>query len=436
MKIVKLQTENILGIKAFIYSPTESVIVIGGENGAGKTSVLDSIEMALAERDKRKRPEAVRIGAKKGRVVADLGDLIITRTFTAAGGGTLSVERADGSPIKESPQAVLNALYGKISFDPSEFERMDPAKQVETLKKIVGLDFTEMDAERARAYQERTLVGRDLLSARTRLDAMPVIANPPAEEVDTRELAARLTEVSGKAARAQGLEAERSKWVDRNAEIVQQLERLRYELEQGEAKVEELTSKLQEVSGAGEEIKVITEQMAGAQEANAKVKGAAERAKLEAEVADLEATHKVLTDQIEMVDDNKRARLAAAQFPVPGLGFDENGVTYNGVPFTQVNAAQRLRVSVAIGMSLNPKVKVILIRDASLLTEKSTAVVAEMAEANGYQVWMEKATGDPRGCSVFIEEGEIKTVEEWNAEQAAVAAEADEDDEIGEDEDL
>jgi hypothetical protein len=422
---VRLIGENLLGVKAFDYAPgKERLIKVGGKNGAGKSGALDLIVLAMEERNRKLRPKAVRIGAKKGKVVFDLGDLIVTRTITAAGGGTLDITREDGSKITESPQAVLDALYGKLAFDPGEFLRMDAAKQVATLKQLVGLDFSEMDAERDRAYQERTLVGRDVLSTRTRLEAMEFIPNPPTEEVDTRELATRLTEASGRAARAQGVRAEYDKQVGRNAEIVQQIERLRYELEQGEERAEVLADQLRGTGKIAEEIRQITEQMAGAQEHNAKVRTARERNKLQAELEDLENTQGILTEQIGRIDSDKRAKLAQTKFPVDGLGFDDTGVTYQGVPFVQASAAQRLRVSVGIGMALNPNIRVILIRDASLLDEDSQELILQLAEEYDYQVWMECVTSDPRKCSVFIQEGEIVTPKEWDAEQEKAAQEA------------
>ena len=47
MRIVELKTENVKRIQAVEITPQGNVVVIGGKNGAGKSSVLDSIEYAL-----------------------------------------------------------------------------------------------------------------------------------------------------------------------------------------------------------------------------------------------------------------------------------------------------------------------------------------------------------------------------------------------------
>ena len=47
MKIVKLSSENIKKLVAVEITPTGDVVKIEGRNDAGKSSVLDSIAMAL-----------------------------------------------------------------------------------------------------------------------------------------------------------------------------------------------------------------------------------------------------------------------------------------------------------------------------------------------------------------------------------------------------
>lgn len=51
----------------------------------------------------------------------------------------------------------------------------------------------------------------------------------------------------------------------------------------------------------------------------------------------------------------------------------------------------------------NPKLKVVLIRDGSLLDENSLRTVGEMAEAAGAQVWLETVGKDGEG--IIIEDG-------------------------------
>jgi hypothetical protein len=76
------------------------------------------------------------------------------------------------------------------------------------------------------------------------------------------------------------------------------------------------------------------------------------------------------------------------------------------VPLVQASAAQKLRVSVALGLAMNPRLKVLLVRDASLLDATSLALVAQMAADADAQVWLERV-GDGDPTAVVIADGQV-----------------------------
>ena len=65
----------------------------------------------------------------------------------------------------------------------------------------------------------------------------------------------------------------------------------------------------------------------------------------------------------------------------------------------------------AIGLALNPKLPVLLIRDGSLLDEDHLEMLAKMAEDADAQVWIERV-GDKDKTAVVIEDGAVKDEEE------------------------
>ena len=121
-----------------------------------------------------------------------------------------------------------------------------------------------------------------------------------------------------------------------------------------------------------------------------------------------------IVERMEARDAEKRAAVAAAKFPVEGLGFGDGIVMLNGVPFDQASAAETLKVSVAIGMAANPKLRVILIRDGSLLDEDSRAQISAMAKESDYQLWIEVA-GRGEATGFVIEDGQVVEQEAVNA---------------------
>lgn len=114
-----------------------------------------------------------------------------------------------------------------------------------------------------------------------------------------------------------------------------------------------------------------------------------------------------LNERINANRERRAAMIQAAEFPVQGLAISETGVTLHGIPFSQCSSAEQLRVSVAIGLAANPKLKVLLIRDGSLLDDESLALVARMAEEAKAQVWIERVEVD-KTVSVIIEDGHVK----------------------------
>lgn len=88
----------------------------------------------------------------------------------------------------------------------------------------------------------------------------------------------------------------------------------------------------------------------------------------------------------------------------------------------------------AIALAANPKLPVVLIRDGSLLDEDGLRMVAEMAEARGAQVWLERVS-NAGNVGVVIEDGRVKEIPTLPVEamparthtedQPAVLAEAD-----------
>ncbi|MGL1701411.1 hypothetical protein ACSTHI_23860, partial [Vibrio parahaemolyticus] len=73
-----------------------------------------------------------------------------------------------------------------------------------------------------------------------------------------------------------------------------------------------------------------------------------------------------------------------------GLGVDETGITFDGVPFGQVNTAARLQVALAVATADNPEIKLVIIRTGDMLDDISLERVRAIADQRGYTVLMER----------------------------------------------
>jgi hypothetical protein len=92
--------------------------------------------------------------------------------------------------------------------------------------------------------------------------------------------------------------------------------------------------------------------------------------------------------------------------PVEGLSFGDGEVLFDGIPLDQASQAEKIRVSVAIAMAANPKLRVLCVRDGSLLDRESWRLLAELVESNDYQCWVE-VTDDEGKTGIVIEDGTV-----------------------------
>lgn len=415
--IVRFKASNFMKLTAveIVPQPGENVITIAGRNGAGKTSVLEGIEDTF--RGAVAFPEQpVHEGAKKAELMIETEDLIITRSITEKGHSLTVRNKADAKNKYASPQDVLNAFFGEIGFDPASFNRQKPADQLAQLQELLGLDFSEIETKRAEFYTLRTEVGRQVEVAKGAYANLPTIVDAPETEVNVADLTEQLQVAQATNQQRRLLETRRqnaSDFVARKKEVIRKLENdltaEREYLANAEAQIVTLDETLDLFPSVDES--VIIAGLAGAQQVNAKIASNKKKDALLEQITTLSKTYDEHTAAIEFIDVKKKEAIANAEFPVPGLGFSAKGVTLNNKPFEQASQAEKIRVSVAMGMALNPKLKVILIRDASLLDNDSFAIVNAMARQYGYQVWMELVTRteeEEAGMTVVIEAGEVK----------------------------
>lgn len=434
-RIVKLEIENYKRIAAAVIEPGEddSLVILLGENGSGKTTVIDAIENSVA--GAHTHPEKpIREGERMARVITTLTDLIVTRRWVAGAEKTtteLEVRARDGLKFS-SPQKVLDRLFDELSFNALEFESMKPKEQLEMLKKLVGVDTTLLDAQRKQLYDARTLVGRELDAAQARLRAMSAEKPPPV--VDTAALLKERGELTNAQQWERQAKTERDAAMRRIDDCKEAVRVAEQALAQAKVRLETAMKQAAEAdnaaddaedkaTGAAQRLAAVDEQLQKASAiatANARW---AEREKLEAEVKRLDAEHAAKNSAIGTIDAQKLQLVSSAKFPIEGLSFGEDGVLYKGantkepMPFEQASQAERLRVSVAVGAARNPKLRVMTVREGSRLDKKGLVLLAKLAKERDLQVWLERP-GEDGPATVIIVDGTV-TAAKWTPTEAA-----------------
>ena len=405
MKIIRLTASNIKRLVAVEITPAGNVVEITGKNMQGKSSVLDSIWYALGGK-KAQPAQPIRRGQDTAEVFLDLGEYRVTRRWTKQG-SSLKVTNADGLRF-DNPQKVLDALVGNLSFDPTAFVRMKPADQVVTLKQVAGLDFTEIDNARQLAYDQRRDHNRDIKQLEANVG--PEI-DAPDVFVSVTDLGAELTAAHEHNNNNDSARQSHTKTEQVIVMLESRIQEAKTQLTELQAEHrKELATRASQESAIEALIDIDTaelaEKIANAEVVNVKVRDRKQRAEIIGRLTGLQKSSDRCAADINRCDTEKHNQLENAALPIDGLSFDDNGVTFNELPFNQASSAEQLRVSVAMGLAINPKLKVMLVRDGSLMDEQSLALLSELAEKNDAQVWLE-TVGNGEGGGVVIEDGSV-----------------------------
>lgn len=424
MKIVALESTNVKRLRAVSITPTGHLVQITGGNAAGKTSVLDSIFYALA--GKRAMPaKPVRRGEQAAVIALDLGDVRVVRKITADGKTEVIVEAVSGARFP-SPQRMLDELLGELTFDPLKFSLAEPRAQLDTLRSLTKLDvdLDALDRANEKDYVLRADWNRRAKSMTERVRQVAEgVTDADITPIDIAGLTTQMVEASAHNAafeRAQHeLETNRQRVAElqqNSSDIQEQIERLQRSLTNNHAALKQALHVVNEWVAPASPIDVrqLSQQINDATMENVRRENQARRrAAVETATADLtqcERTAAELTAAMKARVEQKAAAVAAATMPVDGLSFGDGMVLYHGVPLDQASSAEQLRVSFAVAMAINPKLKIVLIRDGSLLDPDNLALVASMAEAHDYQVWLERV--DVTGkVGIVIEDGEVRAID-------------------------
>jgi hypothetical protein len=436
MKIVKFEAENIKKLKAVEITPEGHIVQISGPNAAGKTTVLDCIWYAMGGGHSLPE-EPIRKGTAKAEINLDLGDLVVTRTFTHKG-SYLRVMNKDGLEWK-SPQKVLDKLVGRFSFDPQAFARLDETKQREVilslvsiplsydhLQNISGISVPEngdpiaaMNAAYKTVYDKRADHNRNIKRTESAIASIQI----PPDMQDLQPVSA-----SGLLAERQRLEQENSRNKEQRdmlAGLLTNKERLQQELQHLHSQLESLkqliavsqdklsgcetgiSSQTHKVSSLHDhDLSQMDTRIAQVDEHNRIAGLLAQKQALKHELDEETTRARECTIKMDAITRYKMELMERTNFPIIGLDFQNGKVAYNNLPVSQASAAEKLRVGMAIAMALNPRLRVIRIEDGSLLDKQSWQVIEEMAAEGDYQVWIETVADAP-GTGIYIHDGEI-----------------------------
>lgn len=412
MKILKLEIDNLKRITALEIDAKGEPIALSGDNGAGKSSVIDAIVWALTGQE---LVDPIRHGAASGEARLTVGDpdgpiLKIVRTASRKG-EYLKVYGSDDKTVA-SPQKFIDALIrGRLALDPMEFLRMKPKDQAVALRLALGLTgkTSEIDERRKALFDERTEVNRERERARAKLqpyDISDAGLEPTSVGILMQDLQAA-EDLQRRHDQNEGMqrvhrekrEILEKKVAELNTEIAMHSEQVT---------VLQFQANAFEARPTKDQVDQIRNFIADNDQRNTAIRHAKEMAVIEREALDGDTRAGKLTLSIDECDQEKADLLAEVKMPYPGMEITDDGVYIKGETLEQQSTGEQIKISCMIAMAAQPDLRLLIIREGALINERNRAMIYSIAESRKWQVWEERFSEKPMKDTLHIVQGRIE----------------------------
>lgn len=414
-KIKHMHVQRLRNVIDVAFDFDDTIVKISGNNGAWKSTVIDAIFLAIVGKTYigkwRSIENLITIWQQTSEIEVVLEwngkKLKINRKITDKGNMSLEIRSSEGEKLQ---QKDLDMLLSEFTIDPLEFTRKTKKEQYDTIKMITWVDTTEID-EKILIQEEKTRQAR-AISTEYKKTLDNAWRPEKVERVSTEDLAKEQREI-----------LEHNNAVQRNKDRIydttqnierwnQKMEELKEEMKRVEKLVEDETSILatlhdaQKVLWEGYDMHIINVKIENADEINKKANDRERYCTLQTEAQSKDFELQKNADALDALREEKKAMIKNAKMPIPGMEFSENdGVIIDGILFDQYSSAQQLKMACRIATSVNPTLKVIYIKDGSLLDEQSLKEMEQFWEEQGYQIFIERVW----------EEADTIIMREWEA---------------------
>ena len=400
VKINGFEIENVKRVKAVAYEPTASgLTIIGGNNGQGKTSVLDSIAWALGGgtfapsapyRDGSAIPPHLKVKLSNGIIVERSGK-----------NSTLKVIDPSGN---KGGQALLDTFIDQLALNLPKFMNANNKEKADTLLRIIGVgeQLYRLEDEEQRLYNERRTIGQIADRKKKYIEEMDEFPGLPEEPVSAAELIRQQQVILAKNGENERLRQERVR-IEREYLAAKDV------LQQAKDRFEEAKNKYEvSVKSAEELVDESTEELEknirDIEALNAKIRANLDKEKAGEEAKEYSCQYDALTGKIEAVRTERMNLLNGADLPLEGLSVEDKELTYNGYKGDNMSGSEQLKVATAIVRKLNPDCGFVLMDKLEQMDRNTLNEFNEWLKGEGLQVIATRvSTGDE--CSIIIEDG-------------------------------
>lgn len=400
VKISSLEIENIKRVKAITLNPTENgLTVLGGRNGQGKTSVLDSIAWALGgnkfapsspKREGSTIPPHLKVTLSNGLIVERSGK-----------NSSLKVIDPNGN---RGGQALLDSFISQFAIDLPRFLNSNNKEKANTLLQIIGVgdELFKLEKEEETVYNNRFAVGQIEKQKRGFVKEMPEYEGVPEEPISASELIKSQQSILAK-------NGENQRKRQLSEQYYRELQMAQVEYDRAKARLEEAQENAFTASKSAENLvdestAELERQIAEIDDINRKVRANLDKEKVKEEADHYKQEYDTLTTKIEDIRKRKYDLLNNAQLPLEGLSIEKGELTYNGYKWDNMSGSEQLRVATAIIRKLNPNCGFVLIDKLEQMDRETLEDFGKWLEKEGLQAIATRvSSGDE--CSIIIEDG-------------------------------
>lgn len=405
MKTEKVTIKKFKAIENLEQEVNGNHILLLGDNGVGKSSVIQFIEIALGKQTNIP-PNA-----------EGSGEIVVTKDGNPI---TFKLDFRDGKPyIKVSGKGIsidnkkgaIAELVGALDFDVDEFVDLSKTKagrkeQVEIFKgflpKELQDDLAKFEADLVNKSTERTELGREIkkLEGSTSLHKFNNLPNSELlkiKSVDTVDLMSKLSEAnkSNDAINKvlNGIEGRKQK-----------IERKESEISELKAKITALETEISELNGNIKDGKKwlkthktietgpielqISEAGKTNEDANMAQSLLRDRETLE--------TYRSEYGELTALIDSSREAISNAikeqEGPIDNLTYEDDQLVYNGLPVTPdtLSTGEIMELGIRLKMAENPDLGILFIQRGESLGSDRLKRIKELADSQGWQLIMEQ----------------------------------------------
>lgn len=395
MKVLKVKIQDYKVIKNLEKEINGNNILLLGDNGVGKSSFIQFIEIALG-----RTKDIPEVASGQGSVIVDKdGKEWQFNVEFKKGKPHITLISPEG--FKDVRKSVIANVVGAMEFDIDEFVKMSDSlsgrrKQIEIYKSFLPQDIREfIDSQEARvqkAYDERTEKNREAKILEGYIAEHPYrkIVEMPKSPVDTKQLSEQIEsalEHNKKVASVkERLTQRQNEVLILNAQIQELIDK-RIELEKMNDSANDWLHTNSEID--------VTSLMAEKDSAF-EINSAFEKKKdFDNQKYMLEALKTDSGELTAFIESSKQAiedAIRDCDVLVEGLTFDSDSLIYNGIPVTSHNlsSSEIMHLGCKLKMAENKDLGILFIQRGESLGAKRLKEIQEMAQKYDWQIIMEQ----------------------------------------------